>query len=60
MSRMTIRVYRITDDGQRVDVTAPEEVEQKYRLASPLAWARCTCPRCANLPDCCAEAPSGR
>lgn len=56
MSRMTILVYRITDAGQRVDVTPPEEVEQKYRSASPLAWARCTCTRCDRPPACCTEA----
>ncbi|MFI9273697.1 hypothetical protein ACIGXM_23725 [Kitasatospora sp. NPDC052896] len=54
MSRMTIRTYRITSAGRRIDLTAPEEVETEHRPAAPLAWSSCGCPRCLQarpLPD---------
>ncbi len=51
MSRMTIRTYRITPTGDRLDLAPPAEVEEQYRpTASPLTWPPCACPRCPLPP----------
>ncbi|AVH56387.1 hypothetical protein C4B68_12055 [Streptomyces dengpaensis] len=48
-SRMTIVTYRIGPDGEhtmpskRITVTADPDPE---RLATPLTWPACQCPRC--------------
>ncbi|MFJ4679631.1 MULTISPECIES: hypothetical protein [unclassified Kitasatospora] len=47
-SRLTIRVYRVRDDGTRVQVSY-RTCDETFclPLVSALIWPPCGCPRCA-------------
>ncbi|MDH6112305.1 hypothetical protein P3T36_003717 [Kitasatospora sp. MAP12-15] len=42
---MTIRTYRITADGQRVELSPHEDVEGDLPAHDPLNWPACGCPQ---------------
>ncbi|MDH6137418.1 hypothetical protein P3T37_006850 [Kitasatospora sp. MAA4] len=42
---MTIRTYRLTTAGERVEVSWSEVVEADWAPHDPLNWPSCRCPR---------------
>lgn len=45
---MTIRTYRITADGQRVELSPRADVAGDPPSHDPLRWPACACPRHRN------------
>ncbi|MDH6133943.1 hypothetical protein P3T37_003342 [Kitasatospora sp. MAA4] len=44
-SSMTIRTYRITGDGRRIELSPRQEVDAERPSHDPLNWPACACPR---------------
>jgi hypothetical protein len=46
---MTLRVYRITPAGRRIELVPVNAVPpcHPWELRGPLDWPACRCPRCA-------------